>query len=135
VNKVAFSNPFYWILNVAVGGAYQGQNIDATIFPTHMDLDYVRVYQRNAPPSTVKNDFSYHAPKTFGLVLVNPSTAQLRVYDLQGKLVADYTNKVRGMNAGDNVMKTLTPALSRGAYVIRLFDNGKAQSQKFVTAK
>ena len=133
-NQVAFSSPFYWIINVAVGGAYQGQNIDNTIFPTHMDLDYVRVYQRNAGTG-VNKDFNYHAPKTFGLVLGNPSTAQLRVYDLMGKLVGDYTNKVRTLNTGDNVMKVLTPGLSRGAYVVRLFDNGKVQSQKFVTAK
>jgi beta-glucanase (GH16 family) len=134
-NQVAFSSPFYWIINAAVGGAYQGQVIDVSIFPTHMDLDYVRVYQRNVPPSTVKNDFRYHAPKTFGLVLANPSTAQLKVYNLNGKLVADYTNKVRGMKAGDNVMKILPSTLSNGAYVARLTDNGLSTASKIVTAK
>jgi beta-glucanase (GH16 family) len=133
-NQVAFSAPFYWIINVAVGGAYQGQNIDQTIFPTHMDLDYVRVYQRGVT-SNVKNDFSLHAPKPFGLVLVNPPTAQLRVYDLRGRLVADYTNKVRSMNAGDNVMKTIPAMLSKGTFVMRLTDNGTTVSQKFVSAK
>jgi beta-glucanase (GH16 family) len=134
-NQVAFSSPMYWIINAAVGGAYQGQVIDVSIFPTHMDLDYVRVYQRNVPPSTVKNDFRYHAPKTFGLVLANPSTAQLKVYNLNGKLVADYTNKVRGMKAGDNVMKILPSTLSNGAYVARLTDNGLSTASKIVTAK
>jgi beta-glucanase (GH16 family) len=133
-NQVAFSSPFYWIINVAVGGQYQGQNIDQSIFPTHMDLDYVRVYQKG-PASAVKNDFSYHAPKPFGLVLVNPSTAQLKVYSLNGKLVADYTNKVRGMKAGDNVMKILPSTLSNGAYVARLTDNGLSTASKIVTAK
>ena len=44
----AFHSPFYWIINVAIGGAYQGQNIDNAIFPTKMLIDYVRVYQKDA---------------------------------------------------------------------------------------
>ena len=130
---MAFHNPFFWIINVAVGGAYQGQNIDNTIFPTHMDLDYVRVYQQggtkalSAAISGIMHRQSY--------ALVNPSTAQLKVYDLRGQLVADYTNKVRQMNAGDNVMKTIPAMLSRGAYVVRLVDNGKSFSQNLVSMK
>jgi beta-glucanase (GH16 family) len=132
-NFAAFHNPFFWIINVAVGGAYQGQNIDNSIFPTHMDLDYVRVYQ--AGVTGVNSDFRYHAPKLSALVLVNPSTAQLKVYDLRGQLVADYTNKVRQMRAGDNVMKTLPAMLSRGAYIVRLIDNGNSFSQNLVSMK
>lgn len=132
-NKVAFHNPFFWIINVAVGGAYQGQNIDNTIFPTHMDLDYVRVYQQGGTQSAVRSDFRNHAPQSYALV--NPSTAQLKVYDLRGQLVADYTNKVRQMNAGDNVMKMIPAMLSRGAYVVRLVDNGKSFSQNLVSMK
>lgn len=42
-----FDNPFYLILNVAVGGNWGGQKgIDETIFPATMQVDYVRVYQR-----------------------------------------------------------------------------------------
>ncbi len=133
-NEAAFHNPFFWIINVAVGGAYQGQNIDNTIFPTHMDLDYVRVYQAGGT-KVANSDFSYHAPRASALVLVNPSTAQLKVYDLRGQLVADYSNKVRQMKAGDNVMKTISAMLSRGAYVVRLVDNGKSFSQNLVSMK
>jgi beta-glucanase (GH16 family) len=132
-NKVAFHNPFFWIINVAVGGAYQGQNIDNSIFPTHMDLDYVRVYQKGGNLSTVRNDLRYHAPQSYALV--NPSTAQLKVYDMRGQLVADYTNKVRQMKAGDNVMKMIPAMLSRGAYVVRLVDNGNSFSQNLVSMK
>ncbi|HUI91654.1 MAG TPA: glycoside hydrolase family 16 protein [Chitinivibrionales bacterium] len=133
-NAVAFRSPFYWIINVAVGGAYQGQNIDASIFPTHMDVDYVRVYQRNAPTIGVKNDFRYHAPKPSSFVLADPSAAQLKVYDLRGKLVADYTSKVRAMQKGENALKAL-PAVGANAYVVRLFDNGNWQSQKYVATR
>jgi beta-glucanase (GH16 family) len=41
-----FTEPFYLILNVAVGGNWGGQKgIDETVFPQRMEVDYVRVYQ------------------------------------------------------------------------------------------
>jgi beta-glucanase (GH16 family) len=130
-NIVAFHAPFYWIINVAVGGAYQGQNIDPTIFPTHMDLDYVRVYQSTVP--VVKNPREHLTPQSFALV--HPSSAQLKVFDLTGKLVADYTGKVRAMRAGDNALKALPLTQSSNVYVVSLYDNGRCQSQKFVTTR
>jgi beta-glucanase (GH16 family) len=41
-----FDEPFYLILNVAVGGNWGGQKgVDDTIFPQRMEVDWVRVYQ------------------------------------------------------------------------------------------
>ncbi len=41
-----FDQPFYLILNIAVGGNLGGKKgIDETIFPAAMEVDYVRVYQ------------------------------------------------------------------------------------------
>lgn len=41
-----FDQPFYLILNLAIGGAWGGmQGIDDTIFPQRYLIDYVRVYQ------------------------------------------------------------------------------------------
>lgn len=41
-----FSQPFFLILNVAVGGNWGGQKgVDETIWPQRMEVDYVRVYQ------------------------------------------------------------------------------------------
>ncbi|GET33360.1 hypothetical protein PbJCM13498_22230 [Prolixibacter bellariivorans] len=43
-----FDQPFHLILNVAVGGDWGGkQGIDDSVFPQTMDVDYVRVYQKN----------------------------------------------------------------------------------------
>jgi beta-glucanase (GH16 family) len=130
-NNTAFHAPFYWIINSAIGGNYQGQNINQTTFPLHMDLDYVRVYQKGVP--VVKNPRGHVTPQSFALV--NPSSAQLKVYDLAGKLVADYTGKVRMMRAGENALKALPTVLSTNVYVARLYDNGRCQSQRFVTAR
>lgn len=40
-----FNNPFFLILNVAVGGIWPGYPDDTTPFPAFMAVDYVRVYQ------------------------------------------------------------------------------------------
>lgn len=40
-------NPFYLILNIAVGGSWGGQEgIDKSLFPQRMEVDYVRVFKR-----------------------------------------------------------------------------------------
>lgn len=39
-----FHKPFFFILNVAVGGTWPGFDIDDTQFPTEMLVDYIRVY-------------------------------------------------------------------------------------------
>ncbi|GAB3805779.1 hypothetical protein GCM10028819_39720 [Spirosoma humi] len=41
-----FEQPFFLLLNVAVGGNWGGQKgVDETIWPQRMEVDYVRVYQ------------------------------------------------------------------------------------------
>ena len=40
-----FNNPFFFILNVAVGGNWPGSPDASTEFPVFMAVDYVRVYQ------------------------------------------------------------------------------------------
>jgi beta-glucanase (GH16 family) len=43
-----FNKPFYLILNLAIGGAWGGQQgVDDEAFPQRMEVDYVRVYQKN----------------------------------------------------------------------------------------
>ena len=39
-----FDQPFYIILNVAIGGAFGGPEVDDSIFPQEFVIDYVRVY-------------------------------------------------------------------------------------------
>jgi len=40
-----FDKPFYLILNLAIGGNWGGE-IDNSIFPTEMQIDYVRIYKK-----------------------------------------------------------------------------------------
>ena len=40
-----FNKPFYFILNVAIGGNFGGPAVDDSIFPQDFIIDYVKVYQ------------------------------------------------------------------------------------------
>lgn len=42
-----FNHDFHMILNVAIGGNLPGDPDDTTVFPQTMEVDYVRVYERN----------------------------------------------------------------------------------------
>ncbi|MBK8506046.1 MAG: glycoside hydrolase family 16 protein [Saprospiraceae bacterium] len=42
-----FDQPFYLILNIAIGGNWGGQKgVDDTILPQKMEIDYVRIYEK-----------------------------------------------------------------------------------------
>jgi len=46
VDSWPFSNEFYFLLNIAVGGTWGGlEGVDTSIFPATMEVDYIRVYQ------------------------------------------------------------------------------------------
>ncbi len=40
-----FNNPFYLILNIAVGGDFDGNPDNSTVFPQRMQVDYVKYFQ------------------------------------------------------------------------------------------
>ena len=45
ISNMAIQQPFYLILNLAVGGGWVGNPDATTVFPAIMEIDYVRVYQ------------------------------------------------------------------------------------------
>ncbi|MFT3753810.1 MAG: glycoside hydrolase family 16 protein [Paludibacter sp.] len=52
-NTAEFQQPFYIILNMAVGGTWPGKPDNTTTFPDTLYVDYVRVYQK--PQSKLLN--------------------------------------------------------------------------------
>ena len=47
VKEWPFDQPFYLILNIAIGGGWGGQKgVDENIFPATMEVDNVRVFQK-----------------------------------------------------------------------------------------
>lgn len=52
-----FDQPFYLILNVAVGGSWGGRHgVDESVLPQRMEVDYVRVYAQSSqrPPGRLQ---------------------------------------------------------------------------------
>jgi len=47
------SEPMYLIANLAVGGAWPGAPDANTVFPSKMDIDYIRVWQKAVPTVTL----------------------------------------------------------------------------------
>ncbi len=45
ISGYAFNSPFFFIMNVAVGGNWPGAPDEKTVFPQEMVVDYVRVFQ------------------------------------------------------------------------------------------
>ena len=45
INGYPFNKPFFFILNVAVGGNWPGSPDSTTVFPQEMVVDYIRVFQ------------------------------------------------------------------------------------------
>jgi beta-glucanase (GH16 family) len=41
-----FDKPFYLIFNIAIGGTWGGPVVDDTCFPSVMEVDWVKVYQK-----------------------------------------------------------------------------------------
>ena len=44
-NTWPYNQPFYFIINVAIGGNFGGPAIDNTILPQEFIVDYIKVYQ------------------------------------------------------------------------------------------
>ncbi len=40
-----FNQPFYLLVNLAVGGNFGGKDVDESVFPQEFVIDYIRVYQ------------------------------------------------------------------------------------------
>jgi beta-glucanase (GH16 family) len=39
------AEPFYLLVNLAIGGSWPGNPDDTTVFPAYMHVDYVRAFQ------------------------------------------------------------------------------------------
>lgn len=67
--KTEFHQPFYLLLNVAVGGDWPGSPDASTVFPQKMYVEYVRVYQQStctvpAQPGLISGNTSVAAGST-----------------------------------------------------------------------
>ena len=114
-NTGAFQNPFFIILNMAVGGDFPGLTVDNSALPAAMYVDYVRVYKAvSGPPIgqsiTLKGNNGDYVSSENGTIPMtcNRTTAQawehFTVVDAGNGLVAlqgsngDYVSSENGVN-------------------------------------
>jgi beta-glucanase (GH16 family) len=88
-----FRNPFFLILNVAVGGNWPGNPDLSTVFPAVMEVDYIRLYQNDV--SKLNDD------QTESDIVLYPNpfqnTLNFSQFDLSGDThieVRDFTGKL-----------------------------------------
>ena len=125
-NFTTFHSPFSWVINVAVGGAYQGQNINNAIFPTKMLVDYVRVYQKS---TMVTNTQRKHAIS--GAALFNSSHTNVKLYDLKGSFVGDFSGLFRLVKYDAGLfVNQIKSNIPQGVYLARI-----SMGRHFVTEK
>jgi beta-glucanase (GH16 family) len=86
----AFHQPFFIIMNVAVGGLWPGSPDNTTIFPAEMVVDYIRVYQPETAGIT-ENEIEenlYPNPNNGSFNISNAQDVKyIRIYNTLGKLV------------------------------------------------
>lgn len=114
-----FHEPFFMILNMACGGYWPGYPDDATPFPSHMFVDYVRVYSESASVNEGKARLPelslYPNPATTTIQLVGAETGDLfTITDLSGKTV------LQGILQAD--FQVVIADLVDGMYLIEVMD-------------
>lgn len=89
-----FRNPFFLILNIAVGGNWPGNPDGSTVFPAVMEVDYIRLYQNDVSainenqiesnkvlfPNPFQNNLNFTNFDLFG-------DSQIEVRDFTGRLM------------------------------------------------
>lgn len=91
-SSAIFQQPFFFILNVAVGGNWPGYPNENTPFPATMEVDFVRVYQQQtvAIKETEQSFIIYPNPAQQTLnIQVLPEQLNQRyfIYDVHGKII------------------------------------------------
>jgi beta-glucanase (GH16 family) len=93
-----FDHPFFFILNVAVGGSWPGSPDGTTPFPAKMLVDYVRVYRDSSLPNPTG---SLRASTAMSIATTGPNwqaVATVNVLDDKGVKIPGAT--VRGAWSG-----------------------------------
>jgi beta-glucanase (GH16 family) len=125
-----FHRPFFFILNVAVGGNWPGSPNSSTPFPAVMQVDYVRVYQ--AASGRLGVDEEVANTETEVRILQNPVKETLsytvpnelenhvvKMYDLQGKeVLSNEVKNAKGINSIN------VSSVKPGYYVLDVYNGG-----------
>lgn len=130
-NFNSFHQPHFFTTNIVVGGAYQGYLVDTTIFPQKMYIDYVRVYQKST--SVINSQREHNLPD---LSLINSGKSSLKLYDLQGRLLGEFSGLLRRIKQNGRFSITTTVAsVPQGVYIARIYTGSHFINERLVINK
>jgi beta-glucanase (GH16 family) len=126
-----FHRPFFFILNLAVGGNWPGSPNGSTPFPAVFQIDYVRIYQENGSIREATDDIVVDERDNAVRVFPNPVQETLnytvpvglenhtaKLYDLQGKEIL--TEEVRDVKKQNSINVS---HVKSGYYVLNLHND------------
>lgn len=129
-----FTQKFHILLNVAVGGDWEGSVADSTFEkPVRMYVDYVRVYQEATPIKnnikTIKSSSNLNIKKNSFTIMNDLSEAKpanLKIYSLSGKIIDNIDiNNWKGCYR-------FTNPLSSGFYIACFSRNNMINTWNFI---
>ena len=116
-----FNNPFFFLLNVAVGGNWPGYPDNTTTFPAQMEVDYVRVYSNDIQSVNEETNsrfqiFPNPANDRIQIRLTEQSFGQpVKIFNQMGQLVHQST--LTAQNTSISIEE-----LSSGVYTVQIGD-------------
>ncbi|MCX7876698.1 MAG: family 16 glycosylhydrolase [Melioribacteraceae bacterium] len=140
-----FHNPFFIILNLAIGGNWPGSPDGTMQFPIYMYVDYVRVYElttniekiKNEIPNEIKLEQNFPNPfnptTNIKFSIPNDALTKLTIYDLLGNEVEVLVNNF--LTAGNYNYNFNTKDLTSGIYFYKLQVGNYVQTKKMILLK
>ena len=141
-----FDQPFHLIMNVAVGGNWPGSPDAKTTFPQTMEVDYVRIYEKNetgidvdeksAPAgfSLLQNHPNpFNPATTITFQLAQPGSVTVKIYSVSGQEIACLMDEY--LQAGAHSIPWNAVTLPGGLYFSRLQTQGLSMTGKMLLQK
>jgi len=124
-----FNNPFYIILNLAIGGTMGGA-VDNSIFPQKLLVDYVRVYRDinavNDPSSKQQPVVSTLVSDNLNIQIPeNQRNNKIIIYDLNGKTI-------RQQNTSERELNINVSDLTKGVYIVKIVSEKNIYTSKVI---
>jgi beta-glucanase (GH16 family) len=136
--------PFFYIINLAVGGSWPGNPDATTTFPDTLYVDYMRVYQLGTTsaasnPKTDQFSLSQNYPNPFNSVttlsysIPSKNLVSLKVYNISGRVVSSIVSEE--MQAGEYTREWDASNLPGGIYFCKLQAGTFSETRKFILIK
>lgn len=132
----AFHDPFFLIINLAVGGNWPGSPDATTVFPQNFQIDYIRLYQTDemilvdSPAEEYSNDLAIAYPNPFYdsiIISASKPVSEIEILDYAGRILL--ANKCDGSIQN----QVLTHNLPSGMYMCKIiFEDMNAEIVKIV---